>query len=70
VLRLALQCRAFPITILSSNIRRYFHIHDMIIIFDWDFVLSSTFITCTNGSFDDLSEEISAADTVDLRVQN
>jgi len=42
----------------------------MVINFDLDFVLSSTFITCTNESFDDLSVEISPGDTVDLSVQN
>ena len=41
----------------------------MIINFDLDCVLFSTFITCMNESFDDLSVEISAGDTVDLRVQ-
>jgi len=40
----------------------------MIIISYLDFVLASTFVTCTNESFNDLSVEISAADTVDLRV--
>jgi hypothetical protein len=70
VFRSPWQCRAFPMTYLSSCIRRYFQIHVTIINFDLNIVLSSTCITCTNESFDDLSVEISAGDTVDLRVHN
>jgi hypothetical protein len=39
VLLSALQCRAFPITKLSSLFQRYFQIHSLVINFELDFVL-------------------------------